>query len=605
MGAAHLTIDLAAVRANWAALDAMSAPGVETAAVVKADAYGLGVAEVGTMFAAAGVTSFFVAIAEEGRVLRRSIGDGPDIYVFSGHMAGDTDMLEEAALIPLLNAPEQVARHFSKSGGQPFGIQLDTGMNRLGMEPADWHALSLELMDAGPRLVMSHLACADEPGHPMNAQQLRVFRELTDGVAHRRSLAATGGILLGPEFHFDLTRPGIGLYGGLPFAEARPTQRVDVPVIQTRQVRPFETVGYGNAWTAKVETTVATVAAGYADGLIRAMGPNAVLYSGETPCPVIGRVSMDLITVDVTALDDTPETLEVIGPNRPVDAVAEAAGTIGYEVLTSLGRRYARTFKDPRMKFLAAIGRAFLGMLAAVGRVALFAFETVSHLFRPPYYPREFASALMQIGYFSLPVVGLTTIFTGGALALQIYAGGARFSAEAVVPQIVAIGMVRELGPVLVGLMIAARVTSSIAAEIATMKVTEQIDALTTLSTNPMKYLTLPRVLAATLVMPVLVGVGDVIGIMGGYLVGVERLGFNAGTYLRNTVDFLEPLDIISSLSKGAVFGFLAALMGCYFGMRSGRGAQGVGRATKSAVVAASVLILAANFILTEVFFAA
>ena len=164
---------------------------------------------------------------------------------------------------------------------------------------------------------------------------------------------------------------------------------------------------------------------------------------------------------------------------------------------------------------------------------------------------------------------------------------------------------IRDRGPVLVGLMIAARVTSSIAAEIATMRVTEQIDALTTLSTNPMKYLTLPRVLAATLVMPLLVGIGDVIGIMGGYLVGVERLGFNAGTYIRNTVDFLEPLDIISSLSKGAVFGFLAALMGCYFGMRSGRGAQGVGRATKSGVVAASVLILAANFLLTELFFAA
>lgn len=257
------------------------------------------------------------------------------------------------------------------------------------------------------------------------------------------------------------------------------------------------------------------------------------------------------------------------------------------------------------MNFLAAIGRAFLGMLAAVGRVALFAIETISHLARPPWYPREFAVQLMQIGYFSLPVVGLTTIFTGGALALQIYAGGARFSAEAVVPQIVAIGMVRELGPVLVGLMIAARVTSSIAAEIATMKVTEQIDALVTLSTNPMKYLTLPRVLAATLVMPILVAVGDVIGIMGGYLVGVNRLGFNAGTYIRNTVDFLEPLDIVTSLSKGAVFGFIAAVMGCYFGMRSGRGAQGVGSATKGSVVAASVLILAANFILTELFFAA
>ena len=257
------------------------------------------------------------------------------------------------------------------------------------------------------------------------------------------------------------------------------------------------------------------------------------------------------------------------------------------------------------MNFLAIIGRATLAMLAAIGRVTLFAIDTVSHLGRPPYYPREFAQALVQIGYFSLPVVGLTTIFTGGALALQIYAGGARFSAEAVVPQIVAIGMVRELGPVLVGLMIAARVTSSIAAEIATMKVTEQIDALITLSTNPAKYLTLPRVLAATVVMPFLVGVGDIIGIMGGYLVGVERLGFNAGTYLRNTIDFLEPLDIVSSLTKAAVFGFLAALMGCYFGMRSGRGAQGVGRATKGAVVAASVLILAANFVLTELFFSA
>lgn len=257
------------------------------------------------------------------------------------------------------------------------------------------------------------------------------------------------------------------------------------------------------------------------------------------------------------------------------------------------------------MRFLATIGRTVLAFLAAIGRAALFGFETVSHLFRPPYYPREFASALMQIGYFSLPVVGLTTIFTGGALALQIYAGGARFSAEAVVPQIVAIGMVRELGPVLVGLMIAARVTSSIAAEIATMKVTEQIDALVTLSTNPMKFLTLPRVLAASLVMPVLVAVGDIIGIMGGYLVGTGRLGFNTGTYLRNTIDFLEPHDIMTSLAKGAVFGFIAALMGCYYGMQSGRGAQGVGRATKTAVVAASVLILAANFILTELFFAA
>jgi phospholipid/cholesterol/gamma-HCH transport system permease protein len=254
---------------------------------------------------------------------------------------------------------------------------------------------------------------------------------------------------------------------------------------------------------------------------------------------------------------------------------------------------------------LAALGALVLGGLASVGRLAMFTGQTLSHLIRPPFYAREFGQSLLQIGFFSLPVVGLTALFTGGALALQIYAGGSRFNAEAVVPQIVAIGMVRELGPVLVGLMIAARVTSSIAAEIATMKVTEQIDALVTLSTHPMKYLTLPRVLAATLVMPVLVGVGDIIGIMGGWIVGVTRLGFNAATYLQNTVDFLDFWDIASSLTKGAVFGFVAALMGCYYGMNSERGAAGVGRATKGAVVAAAVLILAANLILTEAFFSA
>jgi phospholipid/cholesterol/gamma-HCH transport system permease protein len=226
-------------------------------------------------------------------------------------------------------------------------------------------------------------------------------------------------------------------------------------------------------------------------------------------------------------------------------------------------------------------------------------------LIRGPFYLREFLHSLMQIGWFSLPMVGLTALFTGGALALQIYSGGARFNAESVVPSIVAIGMARELGPVLGGLMVAARVASSIAAEIGTMKVTEQIDALVTLSTNPLKYLTIPRVLAATLAVPVLVGVGDSIGIAGGWLVGITRLDFNSATYLKNTVDFLEFWDVGSGLVKGAVFGFIVALMGCYFGMNSARGAQGVGAATKSAVVTASILILAANYLLTEVFFSA
>ena len=255
------------------------------------------------------------------------------------------------------------------------------------------------------------------------------------------------------------------------------------------------------------------------------------------------------------------------------------------------------------LAFLAAIGRAVLGTLRLAGRVTLFAGETLSHFARPPLYPREIGQSLFNVGYLSLPVVGLTAVFTGGALALQIYSGGARFNAESVVPQIVAIGVVRELGPVMVGLMVAARVTSSIAAEIATMRVTEQIDALVTLSTHPMKYLTVPRVLAGLVMVPLLVAIGDTLGVLGGYLVGTRTLGFNAGTYLQNTVNFIETLDVVSSLVKGAAFGFLATLLGCYFGMHTGRGAQGVGRATKSAVETAAVLILAANFLITSLFF--
>jgi len=252
---------------------------------------------------------------------------------------------------------------------------------------------------------------------------------------------------------------------------------------------------------------------------------------------------------------------------------------------------------------LATVGRSTLAMCAAIGQVAIFCSITLSHIIRPPFYIREFLSALLTIGYFSLPVVGLTTLFTGGALALQIYSGGSRFNAEAVVPQIIAIGIVRELGPVLTGLMVAGRVSASIAAEVGTMKVTEQIDALVTLSVDPVKYLAVPRVLAATVALPMLAAVGDVIGIMGGYLVGIARLDFSAAVYLSNSWDFLEAADIYSGLVKAAVFGFIVALMGCYHGMSSDRGARGVGRATTNAVVSSSILILASNYMLTELFF--
>jgi phospholipid/cholesterol/gamma-HCH transport system permease protein len=252
---------------------------------------------------------------------------------------------------------------------------------------------------------------------------------------------------------------------------------------------------------------------------------------------------------------------------------------------------------------LARIGRSTLAMFENIGRLVIFAGLTVSHIIRPPFYFHAFLQQLINIGFYSLPVVGLTALFTGGALALQIYSGGARFSAEAIVPAIVAIGITRELGPVLGGLMVAGRVSTSIAAELGTMRVTEQIDALTTLSTNPMKYLVTPRVLAATIMLPVLVFIGDTIGIMGGFLVGTHRLDFNSATYLKNTWDILEFGDVSSGLIKAAVFGFIIALIGCYSGYHSGRGAQGVGAATKTAVVTASVLIFAANYILTDLLF--
>ncbi|MBC6440322.1 MAG: ABC transporter permease [Rhodospirillales bacterium] len=256
------------------------------------------------------------------------------------------------------------------------------------------------------------------------------------------------------------------------------------------------------------------------------------------------------------------------------------------------------------MNPLAAIGRTFLAFLAAAGRVALFAAQGVIHCVLPPWYPRLVLRQMMEIGYYSLPVVGLTAVFTGMVLALQSYTGFSRFEAESAIAGIVVLSVTRELGPVLAGLMVAGRVGAAIAAEIGTMRVTEQIDALTTLSTNPFKYLVAPRVLAATMTLPVLVLVADVIGVMGGYVISIHKLGFNPTTYLANTFDILEPMDVISGLVKAAVFGFLIALMGCYHGYHSRRGAQGVGQATTYAVVSGSILILTFNYVVTEIFFA-
>jgi len=351
---ATLTIDLAAIAENWRRLSLLCAP-AETAAVVKADAYGLGVAHVAPALWAAGARTFFTALPEEAATVREVLGPAAAIYCFNGMTGGDADLIRAFAIRPLLNSPGQIAaaRAAARDAPLPCGLQLDTGMNRLGLEADELSAVLDDpqgLDGLAPDLVVSHLACADDPAHPMNAAQAAAFVAMT---AHprlarlRRSLSATGGALLGPEWRHDLVRPGVGLYGGLPFAEAAPVVRLSVPILQIRAVAPGEAVGYGAAWRAERETRVATISAGYADGLIRAMSGRARVFHGGRALPARGRVSMDLITVDVTEAPDLApgDALDLLGPHQGVDALAAAAGTIGYEILTSLGSRYARRYE--------------------------------------------------------------------------------------------------------------------------------------------------------------------------------------------------------------------------------------------------------------------
>jgi phospholipid/cholesterol/gamma-HCH transport system permease protein len=251
----------------------------------------------------------------------------------------------------------------------------------------------------------------------------------------------------------------------------------------------------------------------------------------------------------------------------------------------------------------AFVGRVVLDLFQTVGSVAVFAALGLSHAVRPPFFWRNYLRHFIEIGYLSLPVVALTTLFSGMVLALQSYSGFSRFSAEGAVAMVVVLSITRELAPVLAGLMVAGRIGAAMAAEIGTMRVTEQIDALEALSTNPYSYLVAPRLVAGILMMPFLVAVGDIIGVMGGYIVGVYKLGFNANAYLTQTWDVLETEDVVSGLTKAAVYGFIVTLMGCYHGYRSTGGAQGVGRATTQAVVSSAILILIANYFVTELFF--
>ncbi len=264
---------------------------------------------------------------------------------------------------------------------------------------------------------------------------------------------------------------------------------------------------------------------------------------------------------------------------------------------------YTALITDKALDVCEGVGHSIFRFLQSIGAMVIFVTHSVLHVFRPPWYPRLLVRQFIDIGYYSLPVVGMTAIFTGMVLALQSYTGFTRFNAESAIAGVVALSVTRELAPVLAGLMVAGRIGASIAAEIGTMRVTEQIDALTTLSVNPYKYLIVPRIVAGTIMLPVLVLIADIIGIYGGYIVSIYTLGFSEGSYLHQTWDILEVNDVTSGLFKAAAFGFIVTMMGCYHGFNSGRGAQGVGAATTYAVVSASILILIFNFFLTKVFF--
>ena len=253
--------------------------------------------------------------------------------------------------------------------------------------------------------------------------------------------------------------------------------------------------------------------------------------------------------------------------------------------------------------FLRRQGKPLVAFVSRLGEFSTFVAQAVYNCLTPPFYGRNLFRQILDMGFYSLPVVGLTTIFAGMVIALQSYSGFMRFGAEGAVASGVLISVTRELAPVLSALMVAGRIGAAMAAEIGTMRVTEQIDALTTLSTNPFKYLVTPRIWAGLIVMPILVLIGDVIGIFGGYVVGVYKLGFNPANYVNSTLQNLQSIDITTGLVKAAVFGFIISLMGCYNGYKSKGGAQGVGTATTNAVVSASILILIFNYIITELFF--
>lgn len=353
-----MEVDLDAIVDNWRQLCRRVAPAT-CSAVVKADAYGLGSAEVAAALARAGCSIFFVALPGEGAAIRRAVGPKPTVAILGGYFPEAKALYRSGVLSPVLNTVGQIAAWQTDSssvGIRPY-LHVDSGINRLGLAPAEWAALCRQ-PDAVSRLdpagIISHLACADEPDHPMNAAQLARFTEvLAQSPADPpASLANSSGIFLGPGYHFGLARPGAALYGLNPTPgqanPMRPVVRLRGRVLQVRHIDRGEAVGYGATYIAPSDRKLATIAVGYADGLLRASGNRGRVFCQSSDAPIVGRVSMDMITIDITEAAQNAvspgDMVDVIGPHRDVDAVAADAGTIGYEILTALGQRFQRRY---------------------------------------------------------------------------------------------------------------------------------------------------------------------------------------------------------------------------------------------------------------------
>ena len=355
---AVLTVDLDAIVANWRFLSDMATP-AECAAVVKADAYGLGAAEIAAALQAAGCKTFFVAHLDEGLDLRKAVGFNSRVFVLNGTPPGAENEFLRSVLIPVINTAGELAawrrRAYEAGRSMPVALQLDTGMSRLGLSSGDVATLAGDpdlLVGLSMELVMSHLACADEPAHAANRRQQREFVKLRSALSKRArsSLANSSGIFLGSSFHFDLVRPGAALYGINPApGKANPMRQIvtlSARVLQLRDVTAGSYVGYGHAYRAERRTRLVTLSVGYADGWPRGAHLSA-FYKGQA-LPFAGRVSMDSIVVDATDCADAPPEgafVDLICPEQTADDIARVAGTIGYEVLTRLGRRFSRDYR--------------------------------------------------------------------------------------------------------------------------------------------------------------------------------------------------------------------------------------------------------------------